>query len=107
MPMMEERCSASGAISDLRKLGAVEGVHFRVSPPDEDITRYPVAFDRGMMVELVQLDEGSQFMTEPGFEGFAIVTAQGMELVGCPRIAGLMRDGDIPAEVAYLATPDE
>lgn len=105
--MMEERASASGAISDLRKLGAIEGFHFRVSPPDEDITRYPVAFDRGPLIELVSLGEGSQFRAVPGFKGFAILNADGMELVGCPGTAALMRTGGVPGEVAYLATADE
>jgi len=30
-----------------------------------------------------------------------------MQMIGCHGIAGLMRDGTLPAEVAYMAVPDE
>jgi hypothetical protein len=105
--MMERRASAVGGISDLRKFGAVEGVHYRVVKSGEEITGFPVAFDIGPMVELMKLDEDTVFMPGPDFDGFAVVNAAGMKLVGCPLIAGAMRAGSLPAEVAYLTKADE
>src|SRR5580765_8589618 len=91
--MQEKLASAVGAIQDLVRLGAVQGVHYRVSQPDEDIAKYPIAFDYGMKVEVLVEAEKITFSTDPGFAGFAIVNASGMELVGCPGLAQTMRDG--------------
>lgn len=105
MPVM--RLSASGAISDLQKLGAVEGVHYRISQSSETMAGYAVAVDTGPMVELMKFDGDVEYKPEPDFAGFAIVNAECMAMIGCQGIATMMRDGTLPAEVAYMASPDE
>lgn len=105
--MIERHASAIGGINDLRRIGAVEGTHFRVSAPGEDITKYLVAVDTGQLVELLNFDGDTKFIPQLGFQGFAIVNADAMAMVGCPGIAGYMRDGSLPAEIAYLAVADE
>jgi hypothetical protein len=104
--MEELRLSASGAISDLQKLGAIEGIHYRISHSEDSLAGYAVAVDTGPVVELMKFD-GAVCQSEPGFAGFAIVNADCMQMIGCHGIAGLMRDGTLPAEVAYMAVPDE
>lgn len=105
MPVM--RLSASGAISDLQKLGAVQGVHYRISEDSETLAAYAVAVDTGPMVELMKFDGHVEYNPEPGFAGFAIVNADCMAMIGCQGISMMMRDGTLPDEVAYMAAPDE
>lgn len=105
--MPEMRLSASGAISDLQKLGAVQGVHYRISEDSETLAGYPVAVDRGNLVELMKFGVDVEYKPEPDFAGFAIVNADCMAMIGCQGISMLMRDGTLPAEVAYMAAPDE
>lgn len=104
--MIQKEASASGGISELQEIGAEEGIHYRISAPGEDITKYPIAFDRGPMVELLAVDEANAFTADPDFGGFAIVNADGMQLVGCHGIAAVMRSGEMPGEAAYLVVPD-
>lgn len=101
---VEEPGSASGAIMELKNLGAVEGVHFRIGGVEE-LRKYSIAVDRGRMVDLVK--PGFGFRTTPDFEGVAVLNHQGMDLVGCPLMARAMRTGELPAEVIYVVIPDD
>ncbi len=96
--------SASGAIKELARIGAVEGVHYRLSGEGEDIKDFILAIDTGPMV--VTMKGGFEMVTSPGFSTFAVLNPAGMELVGGSITAKSMREGKIPAEAAYVLAVD-
>jgi hypothetical protein len=97
--------STSGAIKELAKIGAVEGVHYRLSAEGEDITDFILAIDIGPMI--VTMEKGLEVMKTPDFSTFAILNPAGMELVGGSVTAASMRAGKIPAEAAYVLSVDD
>ena len=92
--------SASGAIKELIRIGAVEGVHYRLSNEDEDIKDFILAIDTGPMV--VTMKGGFEIQATADFAQFAILNADGMEWVGGAMTAKQMRSGKVPPEVAYV-----
>jgi hypothetical protein len=93
--------SASGAIQELARIGAVEGVHYRLSADGEDIKDFIIAIDTGPMV--VTMKGGFEAVPVDGPPGtFAVLNPAGMELVGAGMTAVQMREGKIPAEAAYV-----
>jgi len=97
--------SASGAIKELARIGAVEGVHYRLSTDGENITDFVLVIDTGPMV--VTMKGGFEVMKTPDFGQFAILNAAGMKLVGGSMTAKQMRDGKLPAEAAYVLGVDD
>jgi len=97
--------SASGAIKELARIGAVEGVHYRLSTDGEDITSFILAIDTGPMI--VTMQKGFEVMKTPDFGQFAILNPAGMELVGGSVTAASMRAGKIPSEAAYVLGVDD
>lgn len=97
--------SLSGAIQELRRIGAVEGVHYRLSVEGELLTDFKLAVDTGPMV--VTMIGGFDTVQMPGSSGvFPLLTAEGMELVGAGVTAAKMRKGTLPSEIAYaVAVP--
>ncbi len=93
--------SVSGAIQELRRIGAVEGVHYRLSAAGEDIKDFIIAIDNGPMV--VTMKGGFEVAPVDGPLGtFAVLNADGMELVGAGMTAVQMRKGKVPAEAVYV-----
>ena len=101
MPEPEGYGSASGAVEELKKIGAIEGFHYRMSTQGERITDFVLAIDNGPMVAI--LEGGFQVVPMGNLpSAFAVLNPAGMEFVGAPVTAAQMRDGKIPAEAAYV-----
>jgi len=96
--------SASGAIKELVSIGAVEGVHYRMSAEGEDIKDFVLAIDTGPAVVLMQ--GGFDIIATPEFSKFAVLNAAGMELVGGNLTARKMRAGTLPGEAVYVLAVD-
>lgn len=95
--------SAAGAIEELHRIGAVEGVHYRLSNPGEDINDFVVALDNGPMI--LTYTSGVTLAATPDSPArFAVLNADGMQLVGGGMTAVQMRKGKMPAEAAYILT---
>src|SRR5258708_39037559 len=96
--------SASGAIEELVRIGAVEGIHYRLSAEGEKIADFVLAIDNGPMI--LTMKGGFETMETAGFSKFAVLNAEGMKLVGGNMTAKKMRDGTLPAEAAYVLAVD-
>ena|SRR5690242_766188 len=96
--------SASGAIKELERIGAIEGVHYRMSTAGERLTDFVFAVDNGPMV--ITMLGGFEVLETAELTSFAILNPDGMELVGAGISAAQMRAGKIPAEAVYVLSAD-
>lgn len=92
--------SASGGVEELKRIGAIEGFHYRMSRDGEGLTDFILAIDTGPMV--VTMMAGFDTVSMPNLDRFAVLNADGMEFVGAGVTAQKMRDGKIAAEAAYV-----
>ena len=92
--------SISGAVENLREIGAVEGIHYRMSVDGEFITDFKLAVDNGPMI--VTMLAGYDVVRMSPDQAFPVVNADGIELIGGQLTAAKMRRGSLPAEMVYL-----